>query len=493
MSARTFAAVTLGCKVNQYETEYLCEGLRRLGYRPASEDEAAELCIVNTCTVTAEGDAKSRKAIRHMHRRHPWAGIIVMGCYATRRPAEVARLPGVVEVLADKQELPAFLARLGLVEPPRGICGFGQRHRAYVKVQDGCPRRCGYCIIPLVRPVLHSRPPEEVRQEVSRLVDQGYREIVLTGIHLGYYGRAKHSDPHNVRSLGHIEPHDARSLEEADAHDARPLVELVRLLAGLPGEFRLRLSSLEAAEVSDELLAVMASHPQRICPHLHIPLQSGSPAVLERMGRRWPIARFLERCAAVRAALPRPALTTDVMVGYPGESEADFAATCRMVVALGFAKLHVFRFSPRPGTPAAVLPDRVPGHIQRRRAAELLAIGERLRQQYMQQLIGRPLEVLVEEMRAKGAGRVRGTAERYVPVELPGATELLGRLVRVVPRACVNGVLQAEAVGSSHTPSIALDIRPGDGSDGHAEAEQSPIPSGASADAVLVPRAHHLP
>ena len=184
----TLKTVTLGCKVNQYETELVREGLARIGYRDAAEGEAADLCVVNTCTVTAEGDSKSRQAIRRLARENPRSRIVVMGCYATRAPEELARLPNVAEVLTDKREIPDLLGRFGVLDVPTGISQFGSRHRAYVKVQDGCLLRCSYCIIPHVRPHLHSRPLPHVLEEVRRLVDNGYREIVLTGIHLGHYG-----------------------------------------------------------------------------------------------------------------------------------------------------------------------------------------------------------------------------------------------------------------------------------------------------------------
>src|SRR6185295_14665098 len=180
--------VTLGCKVNQYETQYVREGLLGIGYADAAEDEAADLCIVNTCTVTAEGDSKSRQTIRRLARKNPASKIVVMGCYATRSPQEVAVLPNVTEVVTDKRELPDLLGRFGVTDVPTGISSFGRRHRAYVKVQDGCMLRCSFCVIPHVRPHLTSRPMGHIVDEVRRLVDHGYREVVLTGIHLGHYG-----------------------------------------------------------------------------------------------------------------------------------------------------------------------------------------------------------------------------------------------------------------------------------------------------------------
>lgn len=407
----TLRIVTLGCKVNQYESEYVREGLLRLGYREAIDDEPADLCVVNTCTVTAEGDLKSRKLIRQLARQNPGAEIIVMGCYATRAPEVVAALPGVVEVVTEKRQLPDLLARRGLVDVPSGISSFGRRHRAYVKVQDGCRMRCSYCIIPAVRPTLSSRPADEVLDEIRRLVDRGYREIVLTGIHLGHYG---------------VDLAAGRS--EGGRVD---LAHLVGRILELSGDFRLRISSIEAVEVTPELIAMMAGQPDRVCPHLHVSMQSGSDAVLARMGRRWASGRFVERCRAIQESLDEPALTTDVIVGFPGESERDFEATCRVVEEIGFSKVHVFRFSPRQGTPAAEMADPVPDQVKRRRAAALAEVGERLRREFLERLRGRRLHVLVERAVERQPGLFAGTSARYAPVEVVCGPERLGRLVWV--------------------------------------------------------------
>lgn len=409
----TLRTVTLGCKVNQYETELVRESLLGIGYRDAHDEQAADLCIVNTCTVTAEGDAKSRQTIRRLHRENPAARILVMGCYATRAPDEIARLPGVTDVVTDKRELPDWLARAGVADMPTGISGFSNHHRAFVKVQDGCLLRCSYCIIPYVRPPMSSRPMEHIEDEVRRLVDRGFREIVLTGIHLGHYG--------------------------VDGNWNKPKSEWVRLshlvdrLARLPGEFRLRLSSIESTEVTRELIETLAEHRDRVCPHLHICLQSGSDSVLRRMRRRWSSRLFVDRCQLLQEQLDQPALTTDIIVGFPGETDADFAATCRVAREVGFAKLHIFSFSPRRGTPAADFPDQVAADVTNARRQELGEIDSQLRSAYLSQLLGRRLQVLVEGVDPRRVGTVRGTACRYVPVTLAGEAPLVGQLIDVVP------------------------------------------------------------
>jgi threonylcarbamoyladenosine tRNA methylthiotransferase MtaB len=422
-----FRTVTLGCKVNQYETQFVREGLELAGFREATEGEAADLCVVNTCTVTVEGDAKSRQTIRQLAARNPGTRIVVMGCYATRAPDEVASLPGVAEVVRDKRELPDLLGRFGVVDVPTGISRFDCRKRAYVKVQDGCLLRCSFCIIPHVRPKLASRPAQHIVEEVGRLVANGYREVILTGIHLGHYG--------------------------VDFNAGRPKSDWVRLshllerLVRLDGAFRIRLSSIEATEVTRELVDVMAAHPTRICPHLHVSLQSGSDRILRSMRRRWGSQRFVDRCRLVQEKLDQPAFTTDVIVGYPGETEADFDDTCRVVEEVGFCKLHIFPFSPRRGTPAAQMPNQVPKHIKQERARRLADLEGQLARRYGESLLGRRLQVMVESPVADRPGWAYGTSCRYVPVVVPVAPKCFGNFRDVIPVGFVTGRLEAKEDG----------------------------------------------
>jgi len=417
--------VTLGCKVNQYETELVREGLARIGYRDAAGGEEADLCVVNTCTVTAEGDAKSRQAIRRLARENPRSRIVVMGCYATRAPAELARLPNVAEVLTDKREIPDLLGRFGVLDVPTGISQFGGRHRAFVKVQDGCLLRCSYCIIPHVRPKFSSRPLPHVLAEIRRLVANGYREIVLTGIHLGHYGVEGNRNKPREQWLR--------------------LATLVRAAAALPGEFRLRLSSIEATEVTRELIAALAENPRRVAPHLHICLQSGSDAVLRRMRRRWSSRMFVDRCRLVRESLDNPAITTDIIVGFPGETEPDFAATCRVARECGFSKIHIFPFSPRRGTPAAEMPDQVSAQIKEDRVQRLEEVERELRADYYRSLLGRRLTVLVEGPSELNPGGWAGTSCRYAPVELRSAKGIASDLVEVKGSRITDCGLRIEA------------------------------------------------
>jgi threonylcarbamoyladenosine tRNA methylthiotransferase MtaB len=424
MSPRTCRLVTLGCKVNQYETQYVKELLEHNGWVEAADGRPADLCVVNTCTVTMEGDAKSRQLVRRLHQSNPSAAVVVMGCYATRDPDAVRRLPGVTHLITDKQRLFDELRPFGVTVQPEGISRFDDHQRAFVKVQDGCLLNCSYCIIPTVRSVLRSRGVEEIADEVERLVASGFHEVVLTGIHLGHYG--------------------------LDLSRGRPKSEWTRLwhllerLGELPGEFRVRLSSLEAAEARDDLVRVLAEQP-RVCPHLHLCLQSGSDRILRLMKRRYTSGGFLERVRRIRLALDRPAFSTDVIVGFPGETDADFEATCRVVREAGFVKVHIFSYSPREGTSAAALPDAVPPLVVQERRRRLLEIERESAAAYHRSLLGRRLDVLVEGADPARPGHVRGTSCRYAPVSfaehLPA---LIRRVVLVRAVGVADGVIFGE-------------------------------------------------
>jgi threonylcarbamoyladenosine tRNA methylthiotransferase MtaB len=423
MTTRTCRLVTLGCKVNQYETQYVKEALEANGYREAGPDEPADVCVINTCTVTAEGDAKSRQLVRRLHQSNPGAAIVVMGCYATRDPEGVARLPGVTRVITDKARLAEELRPLGVSELPQGIQRFDGHQRAFVKVQDGCLLNCTFCIIPKVRPVLRSRSAEEIADEVARLVAGGCREIVLTGIHLGHYGI----------DLSRGRPKEAWCR----------LWHLLQCLDRVPGEFRIRLSSLEAAEVREDLVRALMALP-RVVPHLHLCLQSGSDRILARMKRRYRTAGFLERCRRLRQVLDQPALTTDIIIGFPGETDADFEATCRVAREAGFSRIHVFSYSARRGTPAADFPERVPPAVIASRRERLRDLERELASAYFRSLGGRRLEVLVEGKAPNRPGQVTGTSCRFAPVVFEGhAPALIRRLVRVCAGREVDGVIEA--------------------------------------------------
>lgn len=427
----TLKTVTLGCKVNQYETEWVREGLISAGYQDAAADDVADLCVVNTCTVTTEGDAKSRGTIRKLARANPGARIVVMGCYATRAPEELANLPGVVEVVTDKRELPDLLGRFGVVDVPTGISQFSNHHRAFIKVQDGCLLRCSFCIIPYVRPHMTSRPIEHILDEVRRLYDAGFKEFVLTGIHLGHYG--------------------VEWNRERPKQDWTRLSHLVEQIVRLPLDLRVRLSSIEATEVTRELIQVMADYPDRVAPHLHISLQSGSDSVLRRMRRRWGRQRFVDRCELVKKYLDRPAITTDIIVGFPGETDAEFAETLQTARDVGFSRIHVFPFSARRGTPADAMPDQISPPVKQARVAALNELERELREKYFAELCGRTLRVLVESPIRDLPGYNLGTACRYAAVELPATHGAIGEFVNVSAGESVDGRMRCFTEYSTET------------------------------------------
>ena len=418
---------TLGCRVNQYETQQVQEALVRAGYRVAGDDEPVDLAVVNTCTVTNESDAKGRKLIRQIARRNPGVRTVVMGCYATREPETIASLPGVAEVVTDKRELPDLLARDGVLHTPtldsqallpggwdgRGLDRFETRRRAYVKVQDGCILRCSYCIIPKVRPGLRSRNPEDIVEEVRRLLDAGHREIVLTGIHVGHFG-----------------------VDTTRGRSGRPpfrLWHLFRKLDAIPGEWRMRLSSVEAVELNDDFAAA-AADCEHLCPQFHPALQSGSDTVLRRMRRRQTAAKFLERLEAVRRAVPSVTFTTDVIVGFPGETEDEFEQTLEVCREAGFVRIHVFPFSARRGTAAADFPGRVPPEVVRERSRRLRELEAELAKRTRSQRVGQRVTVLGERYRDEptsddALGTVEGTDEHFDRVRIRGDRTAIGRLM----------------------------------------------------------------
>ena len=407
MLNRTVRLVTLGCKVNQYETQLVKEALVQNGFREVDETETADLCVVNTCTVTGDGDYKSRKIIRALARENPGTRTIVMGCYATRDPEAVQALPGVFEVVTDKRELPDVLSRQGVHDIPDGISFFEGRKRAYVKVQDGCILRCSYCIIPKVRPGLNSRTPESIEAEVRRLIANGHKEIVLTGIHLGHYG------VDTTRGKTGLPPFR--------------LWHLMRQLDQVPGDWRMRLSSIEANEVDEDFFKA-AADCEHLCPQFHPALQSGSDGVLTRMRRRYRVGRFLEKLDRIRQIMPSAAFTTDVIVGFPGETDAEFEETLDNCRQARFMKMHIFPFSPRRGTPAADYPDQVTPETRKNRILQLAGLERSLAMDYYRLMVGEPLEVLVEGLVADRPGWVHGHDRHYIPVQLPGSSESVGTL-----------------------------------------------------------------
>jgi len=398
----TYRIETLGCKANAYDSQRLAEALEALGYLRADGGEPVDVCIVNSCTVTSTADRKSRKIAARAART---AGrVYLTGCYATASPDDAGAVAGLAGVYA-RDDWTALLRDVWggplpsgcdpTAEP--GIHSFGERTRAFLKIQDGCDAFCAYCIIPHVRGEPRSRPLDAVHREALRLVQAGHAELVLTGIHLGLYGR--------------------------DLAEDVTLADAVQVVASTPGLGRLRISSLEGGEADDALLAAMAQ--PCVCAHLHLPLQSGDADVLRRMNRRYTPREFLDSVARARRALERPAITGDVIVGFPGETDEQFAHTVEVCRSAEFSRLHVFPFSPRPGTPAAGMPRRVPDAVVRSRVAQLTALANELAERWAERFVGRMARVVPE--RCDEAGVLHGYTDRYVKIAAPGEPDLLGR------------------------------------------------------------------
>jgi threonylcarbamoyladenosine tRNA methylthiotransferase MtaB len=402
---------TLGCKVNQCDADEMARALAQRGYRIADQSEAPDLHIINTCTVTATADAKARKLIRKLARAHPHAAIIVTGCWAQRDPHGVAALPEVDAVVPNtrKPEIADIVANFRAPDASAAISAPRRRTRAFLKIQDGCDHRCAYCAVPDARGRPVSRAFAHVVEEVRSLAEADVKEVVLCGIRLGAYGRGG---------------------------DTPGLAALLRELrkVNLP---RLRLSSIEPMDLDHELLAEIADHPQ-LCHHLHLPLQSGDDAVLAAMGREYTSAAFADLVRQLRRAWPDAALTTDVMTGFPGETEEQFLRTAGFLRATGFTRVHVFPFSSRPGTPASRRRDQVPPSAKRERTAHLLTVAQELAAKAAESWVGREVSALLEQRKDD---RLTGLTEHYLRVYCTGSAGQVGEIVRLVPGRAAGGEL----------------------------------------------------
>ena len=414
----------VGCKLNLAEMEALGRDLQALGASLVDTPEEADLCIFNSCTVTATAAGKSRRHVRQLVRRAPRAQIVVTGCHATQAPEDLTALSPRVLAVGNphKEEILAYVrARMGAIQAARVERRRGLRTRAFVKVQDGCDNRCTYCVVRIARGPQHSRPLEAVLQEVRERVAEGYLEVVLTGVHVGAYGQDLGTD----------------------------LAALIRRILAETEVRRLRLSSIEPHDLRPEFLSLWED--PRLCPHLHLPLQSGSDAVLRRMGRRYTADQFAAWVEAARAAIPDLAVTTDVIVGFPGETEEEFAETLAFVEAIGFARVHIFPFSARPGTPAAAMPGRVPPPVVRERCGALQEVAAAGARRFARAFLGRTMEVLFEQRRAGAQGSPplwTGLTGNYLRVGVASGEDLHNQILPVLLReATADNLLLGEVEG----------------------------------------------
>lgn len=410
----TFAIVTFGCKVNQYEGQALREDLIRRGYAEVPAEAGADLYVINTCTVTETAYKEAEKLVRKLGRNG--ARFTITGCAADSNRRQFLGLPGVrgvvahnekhrlAELLDDRRDVHADARNRDIFD--LGISKFEGHTRAFVKIEDGCDLKCSFCIIPKVRGGPLSRPMSAILDEVRRLLDAGHREIVLTGVHLGAYGK--------------------------DLEKRCMIPDVVERILKLPLA-RVRLSSIEVNEIDDRLIELMASEP-RFCPHLHLPLQSGDDAILRAMRRRYTSRRFLAACERVASRVELPSFTTDVIVGFPGETDAQFERTVDVCRRVGMSRIHLFPYSPRSGTAAADLADDVPRRVKKERMTRLKKVAAQLTQQYCEKFVGREVEILVEQ-----AG---GYTERYLPARVEGRQN---DLVRATVLEARNGELTCTA------------------------------------------------
>ncbi len=419
----TVAFHTLGCKVNHYETEAIWQLFETAGYSRKEFETAADVYVINTCTVTNTGDKKSRQVIRRAIRQNPNAVICVTGCYAQTSPAEVMAIPGVDIVVGtqDREKMLGYIEEYKTErEPINGVSNimkarvyeeldvpaFTDRTRASLKIQEGCNNFCTFCIIPWARGLLRSREPASVLKQAQQLVDAGYKEIVLTGIHTAGYGE-----------------------DMKDYNFAQLLRDLENKVQGIK---RLRISSIEASQVTEEVIDVI-DQSNIIARHLHIPLQSGSDTVLKRMRRKYTTAFFAEKIEKLRKALPDFALTSDVIVGFPGETEEEYMETFNFIRDLHFSELHVFPYSQRTGTPAAKMDNQIPDDLKHDRVKRLISLSSQLAKEYAARYENELLEVIPEEPFKKdtSSGYYVGYTDNYLKVKFPGTPEMEGKLVKV--------------------------------------------------------------
>lgn len=419
----TVAFHTLGCKVNHYETEAIWQLFKEQGYNRVEFEHHSDVYVINTCTVTNTGDKKSRQVIRKAVRKNPDAVICVTGCYAQTSPAEIMAIPGVDIVVGtqDRTKLLGYIDQYRNERKPINAVGnimknrvyeeldvpaFTDRTRASLKIQEGCNNFCTFCIIPWARGLMRSRDPKEVVRQAQQLINAGYQEIVLTGIHTGGYGEDLKN--YNLAQL---------------------LRDLEQQVVGLK---RLRISSIEASQLTDEVIEVLRNS-EIVVRHLHIPIQSGSDTVLKRMRRKYTMEFFADRLVQLRKALPDLAITSDVIVGFPGETEEEFMETYRFIQEYKFSELHVFPYSQRTGTPAARMEDQIDEEVKNERVHRLIALNDQLAKEYASNFEGELLEIIPEERfkQNEETGLLEGYTDNYLKVVIPGDDSLIGKIVKV--------------------------------------------------------------
>lgn len=427
------AFLTLGCKVNSYETEKMKTQFETEGYEIVSFSEKADVYVVNTCTVTNIADRKSRKMLHRARRMNPDAVVVAAGCYvdSARQKGEEDES---VDLFIGNEDKEIMISKVEKIMEKRGILNkencpghsVGEMSekaeqelhtRAYIKIQNGCNQYCSYCIIPYVRGKLESRTEEDILSETKKLAAAGFHEIVLTGIHLSSFGVDREFKKTDANSFVKLQ--------------GKYLLELLQKMAQVSGIERLRLGSLEPRIITEEFVKKLAEIPE-VCPHFHLSLQSGCDATLKRMNRRYTSSEYAEKCELLRKYFPNPALTTDVIVGFPGETEEEFKESYDFVDSIDFYETHIFKYSRREGTKAAAMPDQVDEQIKAKRSAQLIELGEKKRAAYEQSFQGKEVEVLVEEnLELNGKEVQTGHTKEYMKIALETNENLKNSIVKV--------------------------------------------------------------
>lgn len=417
----------LGCKVNAYETEAMQEMLEKEGYEIVPFKEGADIYIINTCTVTNIADRKSRQMLHRARKMNPDAIVVAAGCYVQAQENEHHELDSCIDIVIGNNKKQDLIQILNEYESKckteevidinhtneyenLNLSRTGEHTRAYIKVQDGCNQFCSYCIIPFARGRVRSRSLEDVVQEVTTLSENGYKEVVLTGIHLSSYGV---------------------DFEEQEAGKKTDLLTLILAVHEIPGIERIRLGSLEPRIVTEEFAKTIAGLP-KMCPHFHLSLQSGCDATLKRMNRRYTTDEYFEKCELLRKYFDHPALTTDVIVGFPGETEEEFEESKAFVDKVNFYETHIFKYSKREGTRAAVMENQVPEQIKAERSAQLIELGAKKQEAYEKEMVGKDVEILVEEPAQIDGKEVQvGHTKEYIKVALGSDENLQNQIVKM--------------------------------------------------------------
>ena len=408
MRSTRVALETLGCKLNQAETELLAKQFAEAGYQLVSPADGADVYVLNTCTVTHIADRKARHLLRLAHRRNPSAVLVATGCYAQRAPQELSQIKGISFVVSndEKSKLLRLLEESSVISNHARDSTISRhsRTRSFIKVQDGCSSFCAYCIVPFVRGSEKSLPIDQIVSEVKHRANEGYKEVVLTGTEIGSYN-------HNGVNLKGL---------------------LERILTGT-SVTRLRLSSLQPQEISPELIGLWRD--SRLCRHFHLSLQSGSDSVLQRMKRRYSVSDYQRAVSTIRASVPEAAITTDIIVGFPGESDGEFKESYNFCRLMGFARIHVFTYSPRQETQAARMPNQVRDKVKRERSERMLALAKESAQNFRQRFLGRIMSVLWEK---QTNGIWSGLTDNYIKVYTRSNEDLTNKL-RLIKLAEIRG------------------------------------------------------